>query len=221
MISLLAAGWVILVVGFAIPDPGGAALEASGVIEDNFDVEAITYLALVAGVVLTPPPIAAATMYAEFHDERSLGAWLRLVPVSYPATAMLGISVLQMVAITPILLIQRWRQKRKLLQVPLVMREGTDDDDLTELVRGALASIGLDDVTSPRPPGRRHGRCAPSAMRRGTCSVPSCGASRCAWRSTSLEILAYATTCRSWDRRSRRTESVRPWSASSPSAMPT
>jgi hypothetical protein len=51
-----------------------------------------------------------------------------------------------MVAFTPILLIQRWRQKRKLLQVPLVMREGSDDDDLLDAVRGALAGIGLTDV---------------------------------------------------------------------------
>ena len=58
------------------------------------------------------------------------------MPVSFPATAMLGVSVLQMVAITPFLLIQRWRQKRKLVQVPLVMREGSDDDDLTNVVAG-------------------------------------------------------------------------------------
>jgi hypothetical protein len=146
VVSLLAAGWVILVVGFAVPIVTGAVLEAAGIIGDNFDVEAVHYLALVAGIVLTPPAVAAATVYAEFHEERSLGAWARLVPVSYPATAMLGASVLQMVAFTPFLLVQRWRQKRKLVQVPLVMRDGTDDDDLTEMVRSALASIDLRDV---------------------------------------------------------------------------
>jgi hypothetical protein len=147
VISLVAAGWVILVVGFAIPIVAGAALEASGLIGENFDVQAIHHMGLVAGIVLMPPAIAAATVYAEFHDGRSLGTWLRLIPASYPATAMLGVSVLQMVAFTPLLLIQRWRQKRTLVQVPLVMREGTDDDDLTELVRSALASIDLRDVS--------------------------------------------------------------------------
>ena len=146
VISLLAAGWVILVVGFAIPIFAGAALEASGLIGENFDVQAIHYIGLVAGIVLTPPAIAAATVYAEFHDERTLATWLHMMPVSYPATAMLGVSVLQMVAVTPFLLIQRWRQKRKLVQVPLVMHKGTDDNDLTELVRSALASIDLKDV---------------------------------------------------------------------------
>src|SRR5687767_7355267 len=114
VISLLAAGWVILVVGFAVPIFAGAALEATGVIGENFDVRAIHYVGLVAGIVLAPPAIAAATVYAEFHEERSLGDWVRMVPVSYPATAMLGAAVLQMVVLTPYLLIQRWRQKRKL-----------------------------------------------------------------------------------------------------------
>jgi len=147
VISLAAAAWLILLVGFAIPIAAGAALEAAGVIGENFDVEAIHYAGLAAGVVLTPPAVAAATVYAEFHDERSLRTWLRLIPVSYPATAMLGLSVLEMVAITPFLLFQRWRKKRKLVQVPLVMREGTDDDDLTELVASALKAAGLHNVS--------------------------------------------------------------------------
>ena len=66
------------------------------------------------------------------------------MPVSYPATFMLGLSVLQMVLFTPILLFQRWIQKRKLVQVPLVMRAGTDDDDLLELVKTALKAVGIE-----------------------------------------------------------------------------
>ncbi|MGQ0608475.1 MAG: hypothetical protein ACT4OQ_08445 [Chloroflexota bacterium] len=155
VVSLLAAGWVIVIVGFAVPILGGAALEATGVISENFDVEAIHYLGLVAAIVLTPPFIAATTVWAEFHEERSIKAWLRMIPVSYPATAMLGASVLQMVAFTPILLFQRWRNKRKLVQVPLVMREGTDDDDLLNAVRGALTAIGIDDVSVAEATGPR------------------------------------------------------------------
>ena len=146
VISLLAAGWVILVVGFALPIFGGALLEALGLIEDNFDVTALVYAGLVAGVLLAPPAVAVATEYAEFRGERSLQGVLRILPVSYPATGMLGLSVLQMVAFTPVLLVQRWRQKRKLVQVPLVMRKGTDDDDLAKLVLRALSAIGLRDV---------------------------------------------------------------------------
>ena len=132
--------------GRYVPIFAGAALEATGVSRRNFDVEEIHYIGLVAAIVLAPPAVAATTVYAQFHDERSIATWRRLIPVSYPATAMLGASVLQMVAITPVLLYQRWKHKRKLVQVPLVMHEGTDDDDLREAIEGALRSIGIDDV---------------------------------------------------------------------------
>lgn len=146
VVSLVAAAWIVVIVGFAIPILGGAGLEAAGVIGDNFDVEAIHYLGLVAAIIGVPPFVAAAVVRGELHDDRSIGTWLRLVPVSYPATFMLGVSVLQMVLLAPILLFQRWRQKRKLVQVPLVMKKGTDDDALTEAVRTALRSIDIEDV---------------------------------------------------------------------------
>jgi hypothetical protein len=146
VISLVAAAWVILVIGFAVPIFTGAVLEAAGVIEDNFDVELLHYVGLVAGILLAPPVVAAVTVWGEFRDERSVAAWLRLVPVSYPATASLGASVLLMVAFTPVILFQRWRHEVKYVQVSLVMREGTDDDDLVEALRDALASIDVAEV---------------------------------------------------------------------------
>lgn len=153
VVSLLSAAWVILVVGFAIPILGGALLESVGVIEENFDVRAIHYAGLVAGVVLTPPCVAAAVVFGEFHDERSVGTWARLLPASYPATFMLGLSVLQMVVITPVLLFLRWRRKRKLVQVPLVMRERADDDDLAEAVLTAVRAAGIEDARVERASG--------------------------------------------------------------------
>ncbi len=147
VVSLVAAGWVIVIIGFAIPIFTGALLEAAGVIDRNFDVEAIHYMALVGAIVLAPPGVAGGLVIGEFRDERTVSEWLRLIPVSYPATFLLGLAVLEMVAFTPFLLIQRWRQKRALVQVPLVMKEGTDDDDLVEAVRAALASIGIEDVS--------------------------------------------------------------------------
>ena len=153
VISLLSAAWVILIVGFAIPILGGALLESAGVIEENFDVRAIHYVGLVAGLLLTPPSVAAAVVFGEFHDDRSIGTWARLLPVSYPATFMLGLSVLQMVAITPFLLFQRWRKKRKLVQVPLVMRERADDDDLAEAVLTAVRAAGIEEARIERASG--------------------------------------------------------------------
>jgi hypothetical protein len=153
VISLISAGWVILVLGFALPIFTGAALEAAGVIDENFDVEFIHYAGLVAGLVLVPPVIAAITVWAGFRDERSIGDWARLVPVSYPATAMLGASVLQMVVVTPVLLIQRWREKKKYVQVPFVLRERSDDDAVVDILKRALATIGIEDVTAAEASG--------------------------------------------------------------------
>ena len=153
VISLISAGWVILVLGFALPIFTGAALEAAGVIDENFDVEFIHYAGLVAGLVLVPPVIAAITVWAGFRDERSIGEWARLVPVSYPATAMLGASVLQMVVVTPVLLIQRWREKKKYVQVPFVLRERSDDDAVVDILKRALATIGIENVTAAKASG--------------------------------------------------------------------
>ena len=194
VISLVAAGWVILVIGFAIPILTGALLEAIGVIEDNFDVEFIHYAGLTAGILLVPPIVAAITVWGEFHDERSVATWLRLVPISYPATAMLGASVLMMVVVTPVLLFQRWRRKRKYVQISLVMREKTDDDDMADALRDALASIGIPDArvveaTGPKTwPLRTIGFAAKhllGAVVRGEPMRLQAG---------DLEIFAYATT---------------------------
>ncbi len=155
VVSLLAAGWVIVVIGFAVPIFGGALLESMGAIDDNFDVEAIHYIGLIAAILLTPPVVAAATVYAKFHEDRSIRTWASRLPMSYPATAMLGASVLQMVVFTPILLFQRWRRKRKLVQVPLVMTDGSDDDDLVEALRSALGTLDIGDIEQAEARGPR------------------------------------------------------------------
>ncbi len=155
VISLAAAGWIIVIVGFAIPIFTGAGLEMAGLIDDNFDVEAIHYIGLVAAIVLTPPVVAGISVFGEFHPERSIGTWVGLLPMCYPATFMLGASVLQMVAVTPVLLFQRWRRKRKLVQVPLVMRKGSSDDDLVEAVQSALKTIDITDVRVTEGSGPR------------------------------------------------------------------
>jgi hypothetical protein len=194
VVSLLALAWLIVLFGFAVPILGGALLEASGVIEDNFDVEPMHYLALIGAVVLGPPGVAASITYGEFHDRRDLATWARLVPVSYPATFMLGLSVLQMVLITPVLLIQRWRRKRKLVQVPLVMRENSDDDDLLEAVKTSLAAAGIDEYRVEEATG-------PKSWPMRTMALPARHLLAAVVRGEPIrvvagetEVLAYATT---------------------------
>lgn len=194
VVSLLCMAWLIVVVGFAIPILGGALLEAAGVIEENFDVELVHYLGLAAAVVLAPPGVAASVVYGGFHEQRDVATWARLVPVSYPATLMLGLSVLQMVLFTPILLIQRWRQKRKLVQVPLVMRTRTDDDALLDAVQTALRAAGIDDYRVEEATG-------PKSWPMRTVAFPARHLLGAVVRGDpirivagDLEVLAYATT---------------------------
>lgn len=144
VVSLLAAAWVILLAGFAVPLLVGAALDAVGVIGRNFAVTPLVVLAIAAGLLLTPPIIAALTTWVEFQEERSVGQWLRLIPSSYPATASLGMAVLQMVLLTPFVVIQRIRNKRTLVQVALSMKPGSDDEALTDAVARALRTVGVD-----------------------------------------------------------------------------
>ncbi len=146
VISLASAAWVIVVVGFALPLLAGAGLEAAGAIERNFQVTPLVVLGLWAAIVLTPPAIAGVAVLLEFHEKRTLGRWLRMIPASYPATGSLGAGVLQMVAITPFLVAQRLIRKQSLLQTALSMREHTDDDDLAQVVAGALRSLGIERV---------------------------------------------------------------------------
>ena len=153
--SLLSVAWLILLVGFWVPWSAGALLESAGILGDSFDLQPLVFAGLLAALILTPPGVAASVVYGEFLDRRDVATWIRLVPISYPATLMLGLAVLQMVLFTPILLFQRWRQKRKLVQVPLVMRPGTDDEDLLELVETALRAagierLGVEEATGPK-----------------------------------------------------------------------
>ena len=153
LISLAAAGWVIVLIGFAIPLMAGAAADAAGLIPRNFSVAPVHALGLGAAIVGGPPLLAGLAVWAEFHEERSVGAWLRAIPASYPSTLSLGLAVLEMVVITPYLLIQRVRHDEVTLQVPLVLREEADDDDMLETITAAARSLELE----PRDVGEASG----------------------------------------------------------------
>jgi hypothetical protein len=155
VVSLVSAGWLIVTVGFGLPLLIGAGLDAAGIVERNFEVEPLHALVLGLAIVLVPPANAASTVIVEFFEERSWRRWVEKIPASYPATASLGLAVLLMVVITPVLLVERLRHKRSLLQVPVIMREGTDDDDLTDTVRSALRQLEITDLRQERVEGIR------------------------------------------------------------------
>lgn len=146
VIALLSTGWVVLVVGFALPLAVGAGLDAVGVIGRNFEVQQLTVIGLVLAIVLGPPVIAGVAELAGFEEERRIDRWLRRIPVSYPVAASLGAAVLEMVCITPVLLFLRFRRKQRLLSVPLVLQRSEDTDALVDAIRSALGTIGVDEV---------------------------------------------------------------------------
>ena len=120
IMALVSAAWVAVAVGFGLPLAIGFVLERAAVVPRNFDVATPQAWVLVAAMALTPPAIAALSEWGEFNGWRSLGGWLRKLPMSYPGTASLGAAVLQMVVVTPFLIADRVRRRRRLLQVSVV-----------------------------------------------------------------------------------------------------
>src|SRR6185503_12336677 len=65
VISLLAAGWVLLIAGFAAPLLVGAAFDALGLVPRNFDLASWVVIALGAAALLTPPLLAAVATWGD------------------------------------------------------------------------------------------------------------------------------------------------------------
>ncbi len=141
IMALVSAAWVAVAVGFGLPLAIGFVLERAAVVPRNFDVATPQVWVLVAAMALTPPAIAALSEWGEFNGSRSLAGWLRKLPMSYPGTASLGAAVLQMVVVTPFLIADRVRRRRRLLQVSVVL-EHTSPADLSKPVLEALRTLG-------------------------------------------------------------------------------
>ncbi len=139
--ALLSVAWVAVLVGMALPLGVGWVAERLGVVEHGFQLPAIAVWAMLLGLVVTPPALAALAMLETVEGERSVGRWLQRVPASYPATGSLGLAVLQMVLVSPALAFDRVRRRRRLLQVPVVLHSSESTDDLHRPVAEALRSL--------------------------------------------------------------------------------
>ncbi len=153
VMSLVSVGWVILVGGFGVPLLVGAAADALGIVSRNFDVQSIHFLGLALATLLMPPVVAGVAELAGFEEGRSPIRWLRRIPVSYPAAASLGLSVLQMLFIAPVITFLRLRQGRTLLHVPLLMRPGSSEEKLSKAVARALRGLDMGEVEPSRLAG--------------------------------------------------------------------
>jgi len=153
VISLISVGWVILLGGFGIPLLISAAGHALGVVPRTFEVQSEHLAGLALAIVLAPPVVAGVAQLAGFGEGRSPLRWLQRIPASYPATASLGLSVLQMLFITPVITLARLRQGRTLLQVPLLLRHGSSQEKLSDAVAHALHTLDVQTVERSRIEG--------------------------------------------------------------------
>lgn len=155
IMGLLAAAWVALLIGVALPLAGGWLAQRGGLVGRGFEVAPWLVALLAVALVLLPPILAGLAELAGFEADPAVGRWLRRIPIAYPATASLGAGVLLMVAISPFLIVQRVRAKRVVLQVPLVQRPGKQGESVIDAIGDALADAGLgtfrrERVTGPR-----------------------------------------------------------------------
>jgi hypothetical protein len=141
IMALLSVGWVILVVGFGVPLLVGFALDVAGIVPNNFQLPSLAVWGLAAALVIVPPLIAGLADLADLDGRWSFARWLSRVPVSFPATASLGLAVLQMVAITPLLLLNRVRRSQRLVQVPRVLQDPGSSSGRADPVIEALTSV--------------------------------------------------------------------------------
>ena len=155
IMGLLAAAWVALLVGVGLPLTAGWLAQRVGLVERSFDVSPWLSGVLAVALVITPPILAGLAELAGFEARPTVGRWLRRIPISYPGTASLGAGVLQMVAISPFLIVRRVRAKRVVLQIPLVQRSDRRAESVTDAIADALGDAGLgafrrEEVTGPR-----------------------------------------------------------------------
>ena len=154
VVALFGAAWLILTVGAALPIAIGLAGMALGIVPGGpVELEPVALTALVVAVLLIPPAIVAFVEFSGFDREKSFRRWLRRVPKSYLLAGSIGISVIQMILITPIVAIRRWREGRTSVQVPIVIagKRGIDDlaTDLEELLHGLGLEARREELTGP------------------------------------------------------------------------
>ncbi len=155
IMGLLAAAWVALLVGVALPLGVGWLAQRAGLVDRSFDVSRWLVATLAVALILLPPILAGLAELAGFEAEPAVGRWLRRIPIAYPATASLGAGVLQMVAVSPFLIVRRVRAERVVLQIPLVQRPGGQIESVIDAIGAALDDAGLgtfrrEKLTGPR-----------------------------------------------------------------------
>ena len=143
VVGLIGAAWVIATVGAGLPVAVALLGQAVGILPRTIlQVNPWLIVALGAALVLLPPLSVAFVEFAGFDRKRSLRRWLTRVPTSYLLAGSIGLAVLQMIVITPILVIRRRREGRTIIQVPVVISGAEGKEDLATDLERLLNALG-------------------------------------------------------------------------------
>lgn len=152
IMSLISVAWLIIGIGAFVPLAVGIVAQEAGIIGPAVEIELWQLAVIGAGLVLAPPVVVLLAETGGFDDEGSWGRWLRRIPLSYPIAASLGVSVLQMVVITPIITVRRMRRRHTILHIPLVVRDERFDEltaDIRRVVSKFSHDAARDELTGP------------------------------------------------------------------------
>src|SRR5918992_1053736 len=148
IMALISAAWVIVLIGALIPLAAGIVAQEAEIIGPAVEIELWQLVLLAIALVVAPPAMVAVAEMGGFNDDGwSWSRWLGRVPISYPISASLGVSVLLMVAITPFVTLQRMRRRHTILHVPLVVRDGRHEELVADVER-VLERLGRDPTRS-------------------------------------------------------------------------
>jgi hypothetical protein len=147
--SALALGWFVGLSAAAVPLVLGIALERAGALELAWWQLGRREAAIVLGTLIAVPPIV--TLLGEvsmFHRDRSVRRWLTELPGSYPVALSLGAAVLLMVVFTPFVAVRRMLEGRRMLHIPILVRDGRVAELLAD-IEAWLQDLGYDVRRTP------------------------------------------------------------------------
>jgi hypothetical protein len=140
--------WLVLLVGIAFPDVGAflvALVPGQDLVSDD-----VIRLVMLAGAVIVPGLVGAATLLFTDADERSPGRVLEGVARGYPLTVLLAVLLVFLAVLSVGRKVSSLARGWTDAHVPLIVRPGRYDDVAADLDE-ALAEAGIDTTSGDAP----------------------------------------------------------------------
>lgn len=142
MIVLGSLGWVALVVGVIVPDVGSVLI--AFVPLPDFVEEGWVRLAMLAGALLLPLVIGAATIFVTAAEQRPKGAALiKTVLRGYPFTIVLAVTIVILAAVATTRRLRALSKHWQDTHVPVIVKPGAYEQVL-RLIHEVLGRAGMD-----------------------------------------------------------------------------